>query len=113
MEMYQILRRSKITINCHIDVAGKLAGNMRMFEATGVGTLLLTDNKENLSDIFVPGKEVVAYSTVDEAVEKINYYLTHEKERIEIANAGQQRTLTDYNYQKTVKKMLEYFVQYG
>ena len=35
-DMYQVLRRSRITLNSHIDLAGREAGNMRLFEATGV-----------------------------------------------------------------------------
>ena len=113
IDMYQILRRSKITLNSHIDVAGNQAGNMRMFEATGLGTLLLTDNMSNLSDIFIPGKEIVAYDSVDDAIDKIIYYLEHEAERKEIAAAGQKRTLEDYSYYKNVNKMLDYFAQYS
>ncbi len=113
MDMYQILRRSKITLNSHIDVAGNQAGNMRMFEATGIGTLLLTDNMSNLSDIFIPGKEVVAYDSAADAVDKIMYYLGHEEERNKIAMAGQNRTLTDYSYDNNSKKMLNYFEQYS
>ena len=47
-DMYQVLRRSRITLNSHIDMAGREAGNMRLFEATGVGAFLLTDFKDNL-----------------------------------------------------------------
>jgi spore maturation protein CgeB len=32
------LRRSLITLNSHIDMVGREAGNARLFEATGVGT---------------------------------------------------------------------------
>ena len=46
--MYQALRRSLITLNSHIDMVGREAGNARLFEATGVGTFLLTDFKDNL-----------------------------------------------------------------
>ncbi len=50
--MYQVLRRSRITLNSHIDLAGREAGNMRLFEATGVGAFLLTDFKDNLHTLF-------------------------------------------------------------
>ena len=42
---------------------------MRLYEATGVGTLLVTDYKDNLHEMFIPGKEVVVYRDADEAVE--------------------------------------------
>lgn len=109
LEMYRVLRRSKITFNSHIDVAGDLCGNMRMYEATGVGTLLLTDNKINLPELFVPGVEVVAYKNLDDAVEKVAFYLQNEPERMAIARAGQKRTLEHYSYQNNMFVMFGYF----
>ncbi len=108
IQMYQLLADSKITFNSHIGAAGNKAANMRLLEATGTGTLLLTDFKENLNDLFQMDKEVVAYKTKEEAVEKIKYYLEHEKERAAIAAAGQARTLRDYNFEKTMSKFSDF-----
>src|SRR5207249_3285136 len=79
-EMYTILSRSKITLNHHGDIL-PYANNLRLYEATGVGALLMTDWKQNLHEMFEPGKEVVAYRSYDECVELIQYYLDHENER--------------------------------
>ncbi len=73
---------------------------MRLFETTGVGACLLTDWKENLSDLFEPDKEVLTYRTAEECVEKVNYILEHEAERRSIAAAGQRRTLREHNFEK-------------
>jgi hypothetical protein len=100
LKMYQILADSKITINSHIDFAGKKAANIRLFEATGVGTCLLTDWKENLKDFFEIDKEIVAFKTIDECIEKVKYLLENDSERRTIAKAGQERTLRDYNLEK-------------
>ena len=40
--MYKILGRSKISFNRHINTAENNANNMRLYEATGMGSLLLT-----------------------------------------------------------------------
>ena len=61
-----------------------------------MGACLLTDNGRNINDLFEPGKEIVTYSSVDEAVEKVTYLLDHEDERAEIARAGQKKTLMDH-----------------
>ena len=98
IEMYRILHRSKITLNHHIGVAESYANNMRLFEATGIGSLLVTDWKANLHEMFEPGKEVVAYRSPEECVELIQYYLEHDAEREAVARAGQVRTLRDHNY---------------
>jgi spore maturation protein CgeB len=90
--------QSYITINRHIDVAGEYANNMRLFEATGCGALLFTDNKKNLNDIFVEGKEVIAYTSSSDLIDKIQYFFSHRQEGEAIAKAGQARTLKDHTY---------------
>jgi len=108
LKMYQILADSKITINSHIDFAGNKAANIRLFEATGVGTCLLTDWKENLSDFFEIDKEIVAFKSIDECIEKVKYLLEHDSERQAIVKAGQERTLRDYNLEKRFSKFAEF-----
>jgi hypothetical protein len=103
--MYEILNGSKMTLNHHGDVL-PYANNMRLFESTGTGTLLLTDWKQNLHEMFEPGKEVVTYRTPEECAEKIQRYLTHEADRQTIASAGQARTLRDHTYQHRLQELL-------
>lgn len=112
VEMYQILHRSKITINHHIDVAESYANNLRLFEATGVGTLLITDWKENLYEMFEPGREVVAYRSPEECVELVQYYLDHNDEREAIARAGQERTLQEHTYYHRMQELLDILTKY-
>jgi spore maturation protein CgeB len=107
--MYGILRDSRITLNFHIDLAEDYANNLRLFEATGVGTMLLTDHKRNLDDLFEPGKEVAVYRTAEECVEVARYYLEHEKERQAIAVAGQQRTLRQHTYRLRMQELSALF----
>jgi spore maturation protein CgeB len=106
IDMYQLLFNSKITLNHHIGMAKSYANNLRLFEATGVGTLLVTDWKKNLHEMFDVGKEVVSYRTPEECAEKIRYYVEHEDEREEIARAGQQRTLRDHTYYQRMRELV-------
>jgi spore maturation protein CgeB len=105
--MYGVLRNSKIAINHHIDLAGAYANNMRLFEATGVGTMLLTDWKMNIGDMFESGKEVVTYRSPEECSELVSYYLSHEDERAAIARAGQSRTLSQHTYYHRMQELSE------
>jgi spore maturation protein CgeB len=109
--MYEILNDSKMTLNHHGDVL-PYANNMRLFESTGTGTLLITDWKENLYEMFESGKEVVTYRTPEECTEKIQHYLTHEAERQTIASAGQARTLRDHTYQCRMQEFVGLVCRY-
>jgi spore maturation protein CgeB len=112
LEMYRVLASSKITINRHGEVAENYANNMRLFEATGVGTLLMTDEKDNLGELFELGKEVVAYSDADDLVDKIGYYLAHDEERERIARAGQARTLREHTYLRRMRELEQILSDY-
>ena len=111
-EMYQILGSSKITVNHHINISGSYANNMRLFEATGVGAMLVTDWKKNLHEIFEPGKEVLAYRTPEECSEMIEYYLEHNDERETVAHAGQVRTLREHTYYQRMQELVEIIRKY-
>lgn len=109
LDSYRVMARAAIVINRHGEVAERYANNMRMFEATGVGAMLLTDHKSNLGDYFTP-LEAVDYATPADAVDKIRHYLRHDHARQQIANAGFKRTLRDHTYgarMKTVANALQ------
>lgn len=107
IDMYNILFNSKITLNRHINVAEDHANNMRLFESTGVGAMLMTDYKSDLHKLFVPGKEVETYKNERELQSKIDYYLAHEKERQKIALAGQKKTLKEHTYYSRMKELFK------
>jgi glycosyltransferase domain-containing protein len=106
-EMFKILSSSRITINRHGEIAENFANNMRLFEATGCGALLITDYKDNLNELFEIGKEIVAYRSAEECAALIKYYLANPEEAAEIAGAGQARTLRDHTYTRRMEQTAE------
>jgi len=106
-EMFSILGRSQLTLNKHIDVSEGYANNMRLFEATGMGACLVTDWKENLADLFEPGKEVVAYRTTEECLDLLRHFKTHDSERTAIAAAGHTRCLSEHRYERRMKQLAD------
>lgn len=94
-EMARIYGQSKIVFNASVN--GDL--NMRVFEALASGALLITDRIENgLKDLFEEGVHYIGYSTVAEAIEKIDFYLTHSEDRQRIAAEGQNAALSLHTY---------------
>jgi spore maturation protein CgeB len=105
--MFQTLRDSKVTLNSHIDISPHSASNLRLFEATGVGTCLLTDWKSNLNSVFSDGSEVVSYRNADECAEKAKWLLENPGERLKIAEAGQRRCLRDHTFKQRAQQLDE------
>lgn len=97
LEMGNVYGQSKIVFNTSIN--GDV--NMRVFEAMAAGALLVTDRIGNgLSELFKEDVHYVGYDSVDEAKEKISFYLSHDAERVKIAQAGQQEVLEHHTYLK-------------
>jgi spore maturation protein CgeB len=107
IDMFKLLSKARITLNSHGEVAGNYAGNMRLFEATGVGSCLLTDNKENMNELFRCGDEVVVYDSIDECIEKVRWLFENENERVKIAKSGQERTLKTHTVEERCKMLVD------
>lgn len=111
-DMYQVMRDSKMVINRHINVAGNIANNMRMFDVTGVGTLLVTDDKPNMPEFFDTSKECVTYASPKELIKKVRHYLNHPKEAEKIAKRGQSKTLKEHTYNDRMNKLSQILKNY-
>lgn len=101
LHMYEIYSNTKIVVNRHGEVAQGYANNMRMFEATGVGALLLTEEAPNLSTYF-NDKECITYNNIDEAIHKISLHL-YDNSSKDIAEAGFFKTNSRHTYRKILK----------
>jgi spore maturation protein CgeB len=73
------------------------AGAKRLFEVTGVGSLLLTYNQKNISDIFNLS-QIITFTDADDCVAKIKHLITNEDERAAIAKNGNDITLTNHTF---------------
>lgn len=106
VDMYRVLASSRVTLNHHIDIADGYANNLRLYEATGMGALLLTDAGSNLGDLFDVGREVVMYDSVEDCAEKAEHFLAHPAEAATIAAAGQARTLRDHTWRNRMERLV-------
>lgn len=112
LDAFRILASGRIAPNGHIREAGPYANNMRLYEATGVGTLLVTENKANLPELFEPGCEVVVYDSAEDCEEKVAYLLDHPAQAEAIAQAGQRRTLRDHTYRQRMTELAAILERY-
>ena len=91
-DYYRLLAESKLVLNLHRDEDADI-GNIRCFEVTGIGSCLVTDRGAELREFFDVDKDIVAFKSVDECVEKVRYLLDHPDEIERIAKNGQRTTL--------------------
>ena len=102
--MFDVLKNTKILINKHIEDT-EYAGNMRLFEGTGLGCLLITDYKKDLEKLFKIGEDVVIFDNEKYILEKISFYLKDNNARINIAKNGYNKTKSFHNYLNRVNEL--------
>jgi spore maturation protein CgeB len=105
LEMYRVLARSRIVVNRHIEAAEGFANNMRLYEATGMGAALVTEEAANLAGLFEPGREVVAYDSEDDLAEAIERLAADDGAREAVARAGHERTLREHTYERRIAEL--------
>jgi glycosyltransferase involved in cell wall biosynthesis len=107
LDMYKALAGARIAVNRHIDAAEGHANNMRLYEATAMGALLVTDAGIGLDEIFEPGREVLSYTQADDLIGQIERALADEDERVAIAAAGQRRALEEHSFARRMAELVE------
>lgn len=70
----------------------------RVFEIPMCGGFLLTEYAEGLEEWFRIDAEITCFAEVEEAVEKIRHYLSHEEERTQIAESGYRRAVECHSW---------------
>ena len=90
-QMVEYFSKAKIVLN-FLRPQNFDSHNMRSLEVPATGNFLLAERSyEHSVSLFEEDKEIVCFSTVDELIEKIEYYISHDEKRLEIARNAHAR----------------------
>lgn len=104
LESPYVFRHSKINLNITLRSI-KSGIPLRAFDIMGSQGFLLTNYQEDFLDCFVPDEDFVYYSDTEDLMNKIEYYLFHEKERLEILQNGYEKILLYHTYEKRIPEL--------
>lgn len=103
--MPHVFKNSKINLN--ITLRSIRSGMpLRALDIMGAEGFLLTNYQEDFFDYFVPGEDFDYYEDTDDLLNKIEYYLSHEKERREIAHNAFCKMQHQHTYMNRLETML-------
>ncbi|MCM1154691.1 MAG: glycosyltransferase [Roseburia sp.] len=108
---------SSLTESSKVYYAGKINLNvtlrsiesgvpLRIFEIMSVGGFVLSNWQEGIEELFEEGKEIVTFKSPEEMLEKAEYYLAHDKERIRIGIGGYQKVKNCYTFEHQLEKII-------
>ena len=95
-KMFETLATVQTLLNHHVATARGESVNMRLYEGTGMGCCVLTEETRDLRKKFEVDREILTYRTETEALEKIRYLREHPSVAAEIGQRGRCRTLGEY-----------------
>ncbi|GFK94148.1 Spore protein YkvP [Fundidesulfovibrio magnetotacticus] len=98
--------RSKVNFNA-TSLQMKGAVNQRVFDVPACGGFLLTDRREQMDELFEPGKESATYADPGEIEDLARHFLAHPAERERVAQAARARVLAGHDYTHRLRTMLK------
>jgi spore maturation protein CgeB len=105
-EMIKAFRLSKIVLN-FIRQQNTTSHNMRTFEVPASKAFLLTERTtEQAQELFIENENIACFSTPDELIRKIEYYLNNEQERQRILINSYKRS-KDFTLKKHLASYLK------
>lgn len=106
-ELHALLASANIVLNItRTHFYGAETGvNLRLFEALAAGCFLLTDDCEEVAELFEVGVEIEVFRNATELKEKVAYYLNHPAERQAIAKRGHEKFMRAYTWQSRVSDL--------
>ena len=105
-EMPIIFHQSKINLN--LTAKSIRSGlSLRIFDVLGCEGFLITNYQAELPEHFNIGEDLEAYTSLDVLMGKCEYYLSHDKERREIAHNGFEKVKKYHTYDIRLTQMLE------
>lgn len=104
-DLGKIYRFSKINLNFTLPSI-ETGIPMRIFNIMSYGGFVMSNYQKDLENVFTVGKDLVVFHDLDELKALTAYYLTHEKERQEIARNGYEQVKSHCTYEKRLQEIL-------
>ncbi|MBX2912900.1 MAG: glycosyltransferase [Cyclobacteriaceae bacterium] len=85
----------------------------RTFHIPGSGGFMLHERTDEVLQYFEENEEVACFSSAGEMIEKVDFYLNHESERLRIQKKGYEKALNAYSLDNTAQMLLSVLTKRG
>jgi len=81
--------------------------NPRTFEIASCGAFQLTDVRAELPEHYEVGSEIAVFHSAADLMEKIDYYLHNDIERVKVAARGFRRTYQNHTFERRIGRLIQ------
>ena len=85
---------------------------LRAFDIMGCGGFLITNYQQDFLEYFEPDEDFVFYTSYEELLDKVEFYLNHDEIRQKIARNGYEKVASEHTYLQRVKTMFKIAGEY-
>ena len=104
--MPKLFRIAKINLN-DTRRSNKCGIPLRAMDIMGCGGFLLSNYQEDFFKHFEPDVHFAMYGSVEEAIDKSDFYLKHDSEREDIKRNALELMKKDHTYEIRLRQMLQ------
>lgn len=104
-DMIKVFFSSRINLNLTIPSI-ETGVPLRVYDILASGGFLMCSWQAELSEQFELGRDLVVFEDLDDLCRKVEYYLTHEKERLMIAINGYQKVHDKHTYLQRMQELV-------
>ena len=94
-DMFKVFFSSKINLNITMSTI-ESGVPQRVFDIMSVGGFVLSNDQPEICELFTPDKDIVTFASIDELIEKADFYLKHDESRIRIGINGYKTVSEKY-----------------
>jgi spore maturation protein CgeB len=106
--LYKCYASTKVNLNIN-RIQIRTSFTQRIFDCAACGAFLLTDKRELNSSYFTPDgsdQELVEFTSLTDCIDKTEYFITHENDRLAIAARAQKKVLELHTYDNRITSIL-------
>lgn len=104
-QMPKVFYQSRINLNISLRTI-RTGIPLRVIDILACGGFLLTNPQAELYEYMKEGEDFEAFRSVEECLDKIEFYLTHEDVRKRIAENGLKKAVECFSYEKAIPQLL-------
>lgn len=102
----EAINSGKIYLSFSKTMAGFNNVKVGLFEAVACHSFVLTEYMEELNQYFEIGREIICFNSIQELLEKADYYLSNDNERNIVSERSYQRYLNEHTYEQRWNKVV-------
>ena len=106
-DMAKVCAATKVIFNL-IMVENECAHSLKTFEIPACGGFMLTNRTDEQLEILEEDRHAAYYSTKEELLDKLDFYLKHDETRKKISRAGRERVKGE-TYDKRAEKIMKIY----